>query len=153
MRIMTLLLLTVALSSCAAENKDNDIVELSDKVADNSKVLTLPGHLTQAQLVKRFQEIQAGGIDTSKPYKWEFRFTSKIMSSLEDFAQTAHILNFWPVALESDISGDKYWLHIQKTHQYTQDEFVSDVTKLFEMAEYRKLNSFDGFSIDNPDPN
>lgn len=153
MRTSALLLLSILLSACASEQPQVEASQSveTDTVANTPQVLTLPGHLSEAQLIQKFEEIQASGIDTSQSYKWEFRFTSNIMSSLEDFAQTAHILNFWPVALESDPTGSKYWLYIQKTHQYTQSEFVEEVTTLFKMAEYRKLDSFDGFSIDRPD--
>ncbi|MBT0585054.1 ribonuclease E inhibitor RraB [Alteromonas oceanisediminis] len=147
MRILVLLFLAVSIATYAEEQPS--VEPLNTDYTDQS--VKLNGAISKEELVKQFEKIQASGLDTSQPYKWEFRFTSNVMSSLEDFAQTAHLLDFWPVALESDTKGETYWLYIQKTHQYDQDEFVYEVDQLFKMAEYRKLNTFDGFSIDSPD--
>jgi hypothetical protein len=111
-------------------------------------VTTLDGYLNEGELKQQFEKVVNSGIDTSQPYKWEFRFTSTIMSNLENFAQIAHSLEFWPVALESDVIGDKYWLYIQKTHQYDEEDFVKEITQLFKMAAYANLDAFDGFSIE-----
>ncbi|WP_164084635.1 ribonuclease E inhibitor RraB [Alteromonas flava] len=149
MRLLALLLLSFSVAISAADEGDQTI-----KVQDSNteeREIVLDGHLSTAQLAEQFEAIQAQGIDTSKPYKWEFRFTAKVMSSLENFSQMAHALDFWPVALESDVKGGKYWLYIQKTHQYNKSEFVDEVTTLFKMADYGNLDSFDGFSIDKPD--
>lgn len=145
MRILAFILLVLSYASFAEQETNTAPTEkpaLSPIIID--------GYLDEAQLKAQFEKVQAT-LDTSKPYKWEFRFTGNIMSSLETFAQLAHRLDFWPVALETDVSGDLYWLYIQKTHQYNQDDFIKEVSELFRMADYMKLRGFDGFSIDHPD--
>ena len=149
MRLLVVLFFTFSLSANATTELASEPTQTKVSQADD-KVL-VEGQLTEEQLKSQFQKIVNSGIDVSQSYKWEFRFTAKVMASLEDFAQIAHSLNFWPVALESDVTGDKYWLYIQKTHQYNEEEFVSEVTKLFKMAAYANLDTFDGFSIDHPD--
>ncbi|MFC3093076.1 ribonuclease E inhibitor RraB [Alteromonas sediminis] len=149
---MAILFLGLSINAYAAEDKVKSVTETDIQVEQQASTeLMLAGHMDEEQLKQQFTEIREKGLDLSKDYKWEFRFTAKMMSSLEDFAQYAHSLGFWPVALESDVSGDNYWLYIQKTYQYTEEDFVNEVTQLFKMAEYAKLSTFDGFSIDKPD--
>jgi len=153
MRILALLFLSFSLNAHAIEEDTKTETDNAKTTQEqkNKKQIKLGGHLNEEDLIKQFEAISDKGIDLSQRYKWEFRFTAKVMSSLENFAQYAHSLGFWPVALESDITGDTYWLYIQKTSQYTQEEFVFETTQLFKMADYAKLDTFDGFSIDKPD--
>ncbi len=152
MRLIALLLFSFSMSAVAADKATETNVDKESKAeAQTADIIPLDGYLTEEELKAQFEKIVSSGLDVSQPYKWEFRFTSKIMSSLEDFAQIAHMLEFWPVGLESDVSGEKYWLYIQKTHQYYEDDFVREVTQLFKMAAYAKLDTFDGFSIERPD--
>ena len=152
MRIFALLVFSFSLSAFASQEGTGPVVETEPKANEQqADIIPLDGYMTKDELKQQFQKIVDSGIDVSKPYKWEFRFTGKVMASLENFSQIAHSLEFWPVALESDVSGEMYWLYIQKTHQYYEDDFVREATQLFKMAAYTKLDTFDGFSIERPD--
>lgn len=132
--------------------------ENANEVANNKKDLSkasvehqLDGFLTPEELKDQYRRLLEGGIEAGKNYKWEFRFQGRIMSSLEEFAQLSHMFDFWPVALESTIDGEMYWLYIQKTDSYNEEKFVKQVSALFEMAKHQRLTRFDGFSVDHPD--
>ncbi|MBU3023406.1 ribonuclease E inhibitor RraB [Aestuariibacter sp. A3R04] len=175
MRLIPLALASLLLSGCASDNTtqvEPIQVEPSQNAAGEASQATaveepkanavvddksgkvryvMEGYLTKDELREQFAKIKESGIDLTKPYKWEFRFTAKVMSTLEDFTQTAHMLEFWPVALESSVNGDMYWLYIQKTQIYDEELFVDEISKLMNMAEYWKIRTFDGFSVDYPD--
>ena len=159
MRILMPVLLATCLAGCMSEapleetknvtqNATESGVPADIKNTEKSTNL-LDGALDEFELKQQFAQLAENGIDTSKEYKWEFRFQGKIMSSLEEFAQMAHLYGFWPVALESTVDGGMYWLYIQKTDTYTEEKFVKEVSGLFEMAKRRNLSRFDGFSIDH----
>lgn len=167
MRILMPVLLATCLAGCVSEAplEETKSVEqdVTAKSTANSTANSAPadakdavkstnfldGALDEFELRQQFAQLEENGIDTSKEYKWEFRFQGKIMSSLEEFAQMAHLYGFWPVALESTVDGGMYWLYIQKTDTYTEEKFVEEVSGLFEMAKRRSLSRFDGFSIDH----
>ncbi|WP_334021615.1 ribonuclease E inhibitor RraB [Alteromonas sp. S015] len=168
MRILVPVLLATCLLGCGSEMLLDEPKAISNVPAESSesKILDatakstniLDGALDLFELKQQYQQLEENGIDTSKEYKWEFRFQGRIMSSLEDFAQMAHLYGFWPVALESTTDGGMYWLYIQKTDTYTEEKFVEEISGLFEMAKRHSLSRFDGFSIDhaatpNDDPN
>ncbi|WP_395338801.1 ribonuclease E inhibitor RraB [Ningiella sp. W23] len=148
MRTLALIALVLSVSLSASESFAEQ--QVKDEKQE-LQVITLDGYMDEAALKKQYADLSANGLDLSKKYKWEFRFTGAVMPSLENFAQLAHRFGFWPVALESDINGDTYWLHIQKTDIYDEEKFIYEVSQLFEMADYMKLKAFDGFSVDHPD--
>lgn len=142
------------LSGCASESlpeMKSNVVSKKEEQSEVSGVKVLDGYLNREELKEQYSKLVESGIDTTENYKWEFRFQGRIMSSLEDFAQWAHIFDFWPVALESSIDGEMYWLYIQKTDVYSEEKFVKEVSTLFEMAKKKRLSRFDGFSVDYPE--
>lgn len=163
MRILMPVLLVTCLVGCVSEAPLEELTNVAKgnettSVPANKKhtekdteksTNQLDGSLDEFELKQQFVRLAENGIDTSKEYKWEFRFQGKIMSSLEEFAQMAHIYGFWPVALESTVDGGMYWLYIQKTDTYTEEKFIKEVSGLFEMAKLQNLSRFDGFSIDH----
>ena len=153
---MAVLLLTACAAETTEENvkadtSAEDVVSQPEKQNVDAQKQRLDGFLDEEALRAQFQELKANGIESETKYKWEFRFQGKIMSSLEDFAQLAHIYDFWPVVLESSVDGSMYWLYIQKTDSYNEEKFVKEGSDLFKMAEMRNLTRFDGFSVDYAD--
>ncbi len=107
----------------------------------------IAGKPSEASIVEHFKTMSDKGLDMTEAYNWELRFTGVVLSPLEAFSQVANLAGYWPVALETDKSGSKYWLYIQKTTVHSAATFNEELNFVFEIADKHGLSTFDGFSI------